>query len=84
MNVPIMINIEPTDDMNLIVTFEGGIMKKYDITKLYSEIPLFKELQNKKLFRSVKIDVGGYGMTWNKDIDLSRDEIWFNGEDYKV
>ena len=30
------------------------------------------------------MDVGGFGIVWNKDIDLSRYEIWYNGEDVNI
>jgi len=82
MEVPIMTNIKPTDDMILIAYFEDGTIKKYDIKQLFSELPIFKKLQKNNLFEKVKVDIGGYGIVWNKNIDLSRDEIWYNGEDY--
>ncbi|WP_423805896.1 DUF2442 domain-containing protein [Phascolarctobacterium succinatutens] len=31
------------------------------------------------LFNLVKVDVGGYGISWNDDLDLSCDELWENG-----
>lgn len=27
----------------------------------------------------VKVDAGGYGVSWNDDIDLSCNELWENG-----
>jgi len=40
-------------------------------------------LQNLKeisgLFWNVKTDLGGYGISWNDEIDLSCDELWENG-----
>ena len=38
---------------------------------------------NIKLFSSVMIDQGGYGVIWNDDIDISCDELWVNGETLK-
>ena len=82
MEVPIMTKVEPMDDMSLIVYFDGGVVKKYDIKQLFTEIAIFKKLKDKELFERVKVDIGGFGLVWNEDIDLSRDEIWYNGEDY--
>ncbi|MDO4617167.1 MAG: DUF2442 domain-containing protein [Lachnospiraceae bacterium] len=28
---------------------------------------------------SVSVDVGGYGIIWNDDLDLSCDELWERG-----
>ena len=82
MEVPIMTDVKPIEDMNLIVYFEDGTIKKYDIKQLFDELPLFKELQKNDLFNKVKVDIGGFGLVWNAKIDLSRYEIWINGEDY--
>ena len=31
------------------------------------------------LFDRVRVDTGGYGISWNDDIDLSCDELYWNG-----
>jgi hypothetical protein len=31
-------------------------------------------------FRAVRVDVGGYGISWSDSIDLSEYELWTNGE----
>lgn len=31
------------------------------------------------LFSCVAVDVGGYGIVWNDELDLSCDELWENG-----
>ena len=33
------------------------------------------------LFDQVKVDVGGYGISWNDDLDLSCEELWINGKE---
>jgi len=80
MEIPRMVNVNPSQDMCLIVDFEGGIVKKYDVKKLFSKFPIFKELLKNNLFELAQIDVGGMGIVWNKDIDLSYYEIWNEGE----
>ena len=30
------------------------------------------------------VDVGGYGIVWNDDVDLSCDELWENGKEIKT
>ena len=29
-------------------------------------------------FNKVKVDEGGYGISWNENIDISCNELWFN------
>jgi hypothetical protein len=45
---------------------------------LLSRAELFL-LRTPALFRAVRVDLGGYGVSWNDQIDLSEDELWTNG-----
>ncbi len=36
-------------------------------------------MTNDILFKCVKVDAGGYGVSWNDEIDLSESELWLNG-----
>ena len=66
---------------NLIIQaeFSNGINKKYDIKELIKKYEQFKILENIELFNKVKVDIGGYGIVWNEELDLSSEEIWNNG-----
>ena len=66
-------------DLKLSVQFTNGTTKIYDVTPLMHRFSAFKLLKDKSLFRSVKVDQGGYGIIWNDDLDLSCDEVWENG-----
>ena len=60
--------------------FQNGVEKEYDIHNLYSVLPQFKELEtDNNLFRQVQVDAGGYGISWNDDLDLDAEDIWDNG-----
>ena len=72
-------SVTPLDNYILLVTFCEGVTKTYDIKPLFDEIPVFKKLTDKNEFSKVKVDVGGYGIIWNDEIDLSSEEIWANG-----
>lgn len=65
--------------MRLSVLFSDGTTKTYDVDPLLSRFDAFKALADEALFASVEVDVGGYGIIWNDDIDLSSDELWENG-----
>ncbi|MDQ7093936.1 DUF2442 domain-containing protein [Desulfosporosinus sp. PR] len=67
--------VVPTDDFCLIVTFNNGIIKQYDVFKRLHE-PRFSLLRNKSVFKDVKIESGGYGLYWDSKADISEHELW--------
>ena len=71
--------VSPLPGMRLSVIFANGATKVYDVVPLLSRFDAFKVLQDPNVFGSVEVDVGGYGIVWNDDIDLSCDELWENG-----
>lgn len=72
--------VEALDNFIILITFENGINKYYDVKNLFSKFPIFKDLMSiNGLFNLVKVDAGGYGISWNNNIDLSCNELWNNG-----
>ena len=68
-------------DYRLSVQFAEGVTKIYDVKPLFAKWAPFKELENApELFSGVEVDMGGYGIIWNDDLDLSCDELFENGE----
>lgn len=64
----------------LSVQFSEGVTKIYDVKPLYERLPAFAELAGDACkFSAVTVDVGGYGIVWDDDLDLSCDELWENG-----
>ena len=72
-------NVFALPEYKLSVQFSEGVTKIYDVKPLFEKIPLFAELNNDAEFACVTVDVGGYGIVWNDDLDLSCDELWENG-----
>ena len=67
-------------DFKLSVQFSVGVTKLYDMKLLFERTPVFRYLENKpEEFACVSVDIGGYGIIWNDDLDLSCDELWENG-----
>ena len=67
-------------DFRLSVQFAEGITKMYDVKPLFNKWAAFRVLQDHpELFTGVEVDVGGYGIIWNDDLDLSCDEMLSNG-----
>jgi hypothetical protein len=69
----------PLPGKKLLVRFVGGEERVYDCCPLLVQEP-FSALENESFFRQVKVDVGGYGVSWSDCIDLSESELWINGE----
>ncbi len=72
-------SVEPLNNKIIEVIFNNGVCKKYELKILINKYNVFKELENEKVFNSVRVDSGGYGIIWNERIDLSSEEIWNNG-----
>ena len=68
----------PVGDKCLLVTFDNGTRKLYDCGPLL-ETEVFGPLRAEWLFRSVRADPGGYGISWNDELDLSESELWEHG-----
>ena len=64
-------DITVLSDYKILVQFCEGVTKQYDIKPLFNKFPAFKVLQdNPEMFSDVTVDVGGYGIVWNDDVDL--------------
>ena len=73
-------SVSPLTDFMLSVQFSEGVTKLYDMKPLFKKLPVFAQLKDDpKEFSSVTVDVGGYGIIWNDDLDLSCDELWEHG-----
>lgn len=72
-------NVVPLPDMQLLVFFENGVIKKFDVKPIIKDYPEFEALKEPALFQLVKVEPGGYGVSWNEDLDCSEGEIWENG-----
>ena len=68
-------------DFRLFAHFAEGCSKIYDMKPLIAQMPIFAPLQELPgLFQQVHTDPGGYGISWNDDIDLDASELWEHGE----
>jgi hypothetical protein len=72
--------IQPLPEYSLLVQFQNGEQKLYDVRPLFDKWEGFKALViTNGLFAQAKVDAGGYGIRWNDEIDLSCDELYYNG-----
>ena len=74
-------NVTPLENYKLRVQFSEGVTKIYDMNQLFDKYKMFVDLKyHSELYYSARVDIGGYGVIWNDDIDISCDELFFNGE----
>ena len=78
-------NVIPIPDFRLIVQFSEGVAKVYDMKPMFDRLPIFRQLEDSSdKFMRVTVDVGGYGIIWDDDLDLSCDELWEHGVTVKT
>lgn len=75
-------SVTPLADFRLLVCFLNGVEKVYDCRPILQR-PAFFLLKTPAIFRTVRVDAGGYGVSWNDDLDLAETELWTNGMDVK-
>lgn len=75
-------DVKPLPNMTLGVRFLDGATKRYDVKPLTRKWKPFEALlQVDGLFEQVRVDQGGYGVSWNDELDLSCNELWEGGYD---
>ena len=72
-------NVIPLKRMELLVFFENGVIKKFDVKPLLSDFPEFTLLRDPAIFQLVQVEPGGYGVSWNDELDCSEGELWKHG-----
>jgi len=74
---PRVIDVEPKPNYKLLVTFNNGEKKSFDVLP-YLGVGLFKELNDVSLFNSVKPFLGS--VQWANGLDLCPDTLYLEGE----
>lgn len=75
---PRITSAEALNGFRLRVTFVNGQIRLYDFTTK-TGLPATELLRDEALFKTAHVDVGGYGIVWNDDLDISESELWLNG-----
>ncbi len=77
-SIPRIVAVTPLEGAKLLVHFDNGVEKSYDCGSLLA-LPQFHLLTTPAFFRAVRVDPGGYGISWNDNMDLSGYELWVRG-----
>ena len=73
---PYAVKVEPQPDYCLLVTFDNGERKIFDV-KPYLDHPAFSELKIVPLFNAVRI--GGLSIKWLRGQDICPDVLYDGG-----
>lgn len=77
-------SVETKDNFVLSVLFTDGVITEYDVKPLFLKWDVFNNLKTiNGLFQQVKVDAGGFGISWNDEIDLASEELRINGKEKK-
>lgn len=77
--------VYPQGGFVLLIEFAEGVAKLYDVAALFEKIPAFACFKGRsEEFGDVRVDVGGYGIVWNDELDVSCDELWENGQEVET
>ena len=80
MDCPEIIEVHPLENLYLAIKFENGIKKRLDVNPYLNKFSQFEGLKDRKTFENVRVDSSGWGIVWNKNIDLSACDAWEYGE----
>ncbi len=78
---PYVKSVEAKDDYCLLLTFENGEKRVFDL-KPYLSKGVFTRLQNIALFKTVRVVSGS--VEWHGEIDLSYDTLYMESKPVKT
>lgn len=75
-----VLDAKAIEDYVVEVVFFNGEIRQYDVKPLFTVFPQFCILQKEKsLFERVQVEPGGYGISWNDELDLEAETLWEDG-----
>lgn len=70
-------SVEPLADFKLLVQFETGERRRFDVTPLL-EFPVYQRLRKGGYFYRARVENGT--VVWDEQCDLSPDSLYLQGE----
>lgn len=68
-------------DHVLLVVFTSGDRRRLNCKALCQEHAVFRSLlRDPDLFSQVRVEPGGYAISWSDDLDLSAEYLWHHGD----
>jgi hypothetical protein len=75
---PKITSVRALGNKKLLVGFENRTTKVFDCNPLLS-FSVYQLLQEDAVFRAVRVEPGGYGISWSDEIDISEYHLWMHG-----
>ena len=75
-NLPEVRHVKTAEDHLLLLTFENGGTKSYDMAHLFNK-GVYKKLKHPIIFNKAKVKNGT--VTWPFDLDIAPEELYLNG-----
>lgn len=77
----VAIDLKLLEDVILEMTFQDGKVIRYDMSQMFNKYPQLEELRNNRdLFLRGHLDIGGYAVVWNDELDFDATSIYYDGE----
>ena len=73
------LDLKLLEGTSLEVSFQDGVVKRYDMRVLFSKYPQLRQLEDRSLFLSGKM-MRAYGIVWNDALDIETETIYEDGE----
>ena len=77
------VKLEFDEGTALVLTFQDGKVKRFDMGVLFDKYPQLTALRDRKLFTSGQL-MGFYGIIWNEELDIEAETIYEEGETVRV
>ena len=75
------LKVEFLEDVTLQMTLQDGKVIRYDMSQMFEKYPQLEELRrNRKLFESGHLDLTGFAVIWNDELDFDATSIYDDGE----
>jgi hypothetical protein len=75
-----IISVKPLPGLKLLADFETGESRLYDVNTAIAKHSDFTALTYiTGLFELVRVEVSGAAVVWNDYLDISSEELYFNG-----
>lgn len=68
------------EDVTLEMLFQDGKVIRYDMSQMFEKYPQLEDLRkNRKLFESGHLDLTGFAVIWNDELDFDATSIYEDG-----
>ena len=72
-----IVSVAPDNDFTLVLTFDNGEKRRYDMKTSIEDGTVFKPLMNEDVFRRVYLDEYG-AVSWDIDPSVDSRKVWNN------